>query len=297
MKEIGAIPSISIDTIIANTGRAKAANDFHVFKSSELDKTKRPARPVRIDHFIIVLVTEGTAHIKINLVDYRIEKNSLLIISPNTIHEFIQQTDYHFIGTGFVPAFLSQIGFNKKHIDAFGFFSTNSDPYFPLAQKEADILVNLMLMLHEKDHSTDEHPFKEEVIHHAFNLLMFELAAIARKYRENTVVKLTRKEDILMAFLRVLPLHFKEERSVQFYASLLFITPKHLTKTVKEITNKTCGELIDDMVIMEAKVLLNDVTLSVANVADLLNFSDQFFFSKFFKKHTSLTPSEYRKSL
>ena len=149
-------------------------------------------------------------------------------------------------------------------------------------------------MLYEKDHSNTEHPFIEEVIHHAFSLFMLELAAIVRKHRGNTPFKVTRKEDIVMSFMKVLSGHFKEERSVQFYANLLFITPKHLTKTVKELTNKTCGELIDDMVILEAKVLLNDHTLSVANVADHLHFSDQFFFSKFFKRHTGLTPTEFR---
>jgi AraC family transcriptional activator of pobA len=105
---------------------------------------------------------------------------------------------------------------------------------------------------------------------------------------------LTRKENILTTFMKSLTEHFKEERSVQFYADALFITPKHLTKTVKELTHKTCGEMIDEMVILEAKILLDDLALSVANVADQLQFSDQFFFSKFFKKHTGINPSKYK---
>jgi AraC family transcriptional regulator, transcriptional activator of pobA len=123
---------------------------------------------------------------------------------------------------------------------------------------------------------------------------MFELAATARKYRGSNNLKMTRKEEIMMSFLKLLPHHFKEERSVQYYASQLFVTPKHLTKTVKELTNKTCSEFIDEMVIIEAKVLLNDVSLSVANVADYLHFSDQFFFSKYFKNLTGLSPTQFR---
>ncbi len=108
---------------------------------------------------------------------------------------------------------------------------------------------------------------------------------------------MTRKEDILSNFLKQLAAHFKEERSVQFYADALFITPKHLTKTVKELTTKTCGEFIDDMVIAEAKILLGDLSYSVGQVADHLHFSDQFFFSKFFKRRTGLSPREYKSSL
>lgn len=296
MKNTETITSVSINDIIAGTGRTKLVNDFHVFKRSELIKDKKPSTPVRIDHFIILLALDGTAQVRINLTDYFIEKNGLIIIAPNTIHEFSKAPESDFIAVGFIPEFFTHVGMDKRHADAFTFFSSQSDPYFQLTGTEAATLHQLMSLLYEKDHSEEVHPFKEEVIHHAFSLFMFELAAIARKHRGERNFKLTRKEEIMMSFLKVLPDHFKEERSVQFYANLLFITPKHLTKTVKELTNKTCGEFIDDMVIMEAKVLLNDMSLSVANVADHLHFSDQFFFSKFFKKHTGLNPTEFRTS-
>ena len=80
------------------------------------------------------------------------------------------------------------------------------------------------------------------------------------------------------------------------YLCQLRMTPHHLSKTAKEITTKTCGELIDEMVIVEAKILLSDLSYSVAQVADQLNFSDQFFFSKFFKRHTGLSPKDYKSS-
>jgi len=294
MKNTETITSVSIHDIIANTGRTKLGNNFHVFKSGEISRERKTSKPVRIDHFIILLAIEGVAEVRINLTDYVIQKNGLIIIAPNTIHEFSREANSNFIAVGFVPEFLAHTGINKRHADAFTFFSSQSDPYFQVKPEEAATLHQLLTLLYEKDHCIEEHPFKEEIIHHAFNLFMFELAVIARKYRGENSFKLTRKEEILMSFLKVLPEHFKEERSVQFYANLLFITPKHLTKTVKELTNKTCGKFIDDMVIMEAKLLLNDMSLSVGNVADLLHFSDQFFFSKFFKNHTGLTPTEFR---
>jgi YesN/AraC family two-component response regulator len=74
------------------------------------------------------------------------------------------------------------------------------------------------------------------------------------------------------------------------------VTPKYLSQTVKEVSGKTAGEFIDEMVMMEAKVLLSDLSLSVAQVSEELFFSDQFFFSKFFKNHAGITPSAYRKT-
>jgi len=86
-----------------------------------------------------------------------------------------------------------------------------------------------------------------------------------------------------------------DRKGSQLYFKLLFINNSNLTKTVKELTNKTCGEYIDEMVIAEAKILLGNLSYSVAQVADELHFSDQFFFAKFFKKHAGVTPSDYRK--
>jgi len=77
----------------------------------------------------------------------------------------------------------------------------------------------------------------------------------------------------------------------------LFITPKYFSQTVKEVTGKTAGYFIDEMIMLEAKVLLNNISLSIAQVADELHFNDQFSFSKFFKRVETITPSDYRRQI
>ena len=297
MKATTMIPALTIADVIADTGRKKAVNNFHVFKFDELKRDKSRVTPIRIDHFMILLTLEGSSTLRLNLEEHTTQKNSLLVFTPNVIVEFVENSTLSFIGIGFTPEFLAMSGLHKKYIDAFTFFSTNSEPHFSLSDDEAATLLQILYLLHKKDHSEVAHPFREEVIYHGFNLFLFELAAITGRQREHNTLKLTRKEDILLRFMRALADHFKEERSVQFYADLLYITPKHLTKNIKELTRKTCSELIDDMVIMEAKVLLHDPALSIANVADHLHFSDQFFFSKFFKKHTGFSPPDYKKNM
>lgn len=197
---------------------------------------------------------------------------------------------------GFTHDFFAASMMHKKHADALGFLSLQSVPLFLLTENEAQTLYPFMLYLKTMVNNNG-HPFKEEMIHHGFNLFMLEVAAIAKKYRGNDAQGMTRQGDILLGFLKQLAAHFKEERSVQYYANTLFVTPKHLTKTVKELTTKTCGEFIDEMVIAEAKILLSDLSYSVGQVADHLHFSDQFFFSKFFKRRTGMSPKEYKNSL
>ena len=293
------IRSYSISDVSADLGREHIAKDFHVFTSEELTPNENfEHRPIRADHFSVTLVVSGDAELQHNLIDYILTKNSLLTITPQVVHQFQKPIgDCKIIGMGFSHDFMVKAHISEKHINAFDFFSSQSKPKYQLNDDEAKTMSTLLLLLREKDLAGDEHPFKNEVIHHAFNLFIYELAAIVRRHRPNENLQITRKEDIVFSFVKILSLHFKEERGVQFYADALFITPKHLSKTLKEVTGKTCSELIDDMVITEAKILLDESGTSVASVAEQLQFSDQFFFSKFFKRHTGINPSQYKINL
>ncbi|SFE60644.1 AraC-type DNA-binding protein [Chitinophaga sp. CF118] len=293
------IHNYTISDVSADAGRKDTAKDFLIFRSDELiPKEEILGRPLRSDHFSIALIIEGEVEIQINLVNYHIKKNGLIIIPSNVIHQFQNHNDESIVVVViFSHKFIGQARFGEKHLPSFGFFSPQNNPYLMLQKEETEALQGIIKMLSKMEEPSYEHPFKTEIIHHGFNIFMFEVAALFKKYRPDEQVKITRKEEILTSFVKLLFQHFREERGVQFYADALCITPKHLTKMVKEITNKTCGEMIDEIVIMEAKIMLDDLGLSVATVAEQLQFSDQFFFSKFFKKHTGITPSKYKSAI
>lgn len=95
-------------------------------------------------------------------------------------------------------------------------------------------------------------------------------------------------------FLSLVQQYFKKERFLDYYASLLEVSPKHLSRTVKESTGFSAVEWIDRFIILEAKVLLKSTTLTIQQIADELNFNSQSFFGKYFKKHTGRTPKDFR---
>ena len=78
-----------------------------------------------------------------------------------------------------------------------------------------------------------------------------------------------------------------------YYAGKMFLTPKHLSTVVKEVSGKTAGEWIDSLVILEAKALLKSSEQSIQEIADELHFANQSFFGKYFKHHTGMSPKEY----
>ncbi len=99
---------------------------------------------------------------------------------------------------------------------------------------------------------------------------------------------------------KFLKLVFEEGKSphpVAYYASILKVTPNYLNKSVKNHTHRTAIDWIEIARVNIAKQLLRDVEMPVADIAEAVGLDDQSYFSRFFKKRTGLTPSEFRKTL
>ena len=105
-------------------------------------------------------------------------------------------------------------------------------------------------------------------------------------------------KDTLMAnFMDLVWKNFRERREVSFYAKELCVSTKHLARVVKSCTGKTPHEVIDAEVLGLAIQLLKNEEILVQQVADILHFTDQAAFSKFFKKYIKMSPSEYRRNI
>lgn len=257
--------------------------------------------PFRSDSYWVVLVTGNVSHdalsIQLNSKEYVLRENDLLIVPPHTVRQ-PSDTEHScdLACVAFRPDFLFETGISQRHIDSFEYLSCSPCTHLHLSAEDASRLMTVIRMLQEKNYSGEDNPFAAEVVRHFFNAFQFELAGLYYKYTNQKKVAHDRKEELLWRFLTLLPEHVKTERSLQFYANRLYVTPKYLTQTVKKVSGKTAGKFIDDLVIVEAKNLLRDPSLTIAQVADRLDFSDQFFFSKFFKRYTGVTPSDYRRS-
>jgi AraC family transcriptional activator of pobA len=296
MKNDG-IPLHSIEQAIADFEGQWKGKDFYVVTSDSIGTRRQMIPcPFRTDYMAIFVATGGNASVTLNQTLYPLERNSLLVVSPNTVRDMIDTgKDASVVGIIFSRNFLIKSGLNERSLAAFDFFLLRSNPHLLLEQEDADTLLSLMLLLKKKSREVKDKAYTEEMVRHYFMAFLYELASLYRKLTGLTV-KRTRKEDLHIRFHQLLSEHIKRERSVRFYAAKLFVTPKYLSETVKEVTGgKTAGEVIDEMVMIEAKHLLKDPTISVTEVAAILHFSDQFFFRKFFKRHGGMTPSEYRR--
>lgn len=99
---------------------------------------------------------------------------------------------------------------------------------------------------------------------------------------------------LYLKFLDAVRTNFQSNYSVKEFAQILQTTEIKLNDYSKQFTGKTAQMVIYGLIISEAKRLLRYEDLSIKEIAHKLGFSDPFYFSNFFKKHTQQSPKTYK---
>jgi AraC-like DNA-binding protein len=126
--------------------------------------------------------------------------------------------------------------------------------------------------------------------------MFYDMSNVIWRVEQQESKSMTRHDVIFSQFIRLLGEHFRTERRVNWYAKQLCLTPKYLSEAIKLISKRTPNEWIDDYVVLEIRVLLKNSTKSIKEITEELHFPNQSFFSKYFKEHVGVSPSDYRKN-
>ncbi len=100
---------------------------------------------------------------------------------------------------------------------------------------------------------------------------------------------------VLFNFRKLVNTYFAEKKLPKEYAAMLYITPNHLNALCRDLLNMSAGEVIRERILLEARRLLVNVDIGISEIAYRLNFTDNSYFTKFFKKYIGITPEEFRK--
>lgn len=101
--------------------------------------------------------------------------------------------------------------------------------------------------------------------------------------------------EILRKFIILLGENCKQERKLSFYADRLFLSTKYLTVLIQKASGRSARQWLIDFVIAESKRLLQNSRMTVLEVCYEMNFLNQSFFTKFFRKYTGQTPTDYKR--
>lgn len=252
--------------------------------------------PLRLDGIVIAIREKGTSQVSINLREYEVKENDLVICAPGDILQSTLSQGTYLSQVFLISSdFLREMYINLNSFMPF-FVSLKENPLFHLTNEDVKELTAFYLLIEEVVDSNDY--FRTEVVKRLMGGYLYKIGSILHKKQPEYTLdnpKAQKREEVLFKqFISLLSEHRCKERRVDFYAEQLYLSPKHFSTAVKKVSGKTAGEWIDEYVILEAKSLLKYSTMSIQEVAYYMNFPNPSFFGKYFKHHTGMTPSEYK---
>lgn len=195
----------------------------------------------------------------------------------------------------FHPDFLARTSLGGK-MSSYGYFSYNSNEALHLSKEEVDLLsAVLSLIEREMKHSIDRHS-RSIVISHIEVILDYCLRFYERQFYSREVINSTviEKFNALLDGYMANEIREKGLPTVAYFADRLNLSSGYFGELVKTSTGTTAKDMIADRLVSAARELLNDLTLSVTQVGDMLGFEYPQHFVRFFKRRTGRTPKEYR---
>lgn len=252
--------------------------------------------PCRIDAFIIGVGTEGETSVSFNLHEFRLKKDSMFIFTPKNILQVNSQQYFKADVIAISPDFMRRINIDIKNMMPL-FLKFVENPTLALTPEESRSMRGMIAQIERETRGPETH-FSFDIVSGLIAATIYKVGDIMYHYLaehpEGQNNSHNRAGEYFKQFTHLLGEHFREERSVGFYARQLCITPKYLTTLIKRISGQSVSEWIDNYVILEAKTLLKYSTMSIQEIAYYLNFPNQSFFGSYFKRNTGMSPSQYK---
>ncbi|MBW8325701.1 MAG: AraC family transcriptional regulator [Prolixibacteraceae bacterium] len=249
--------------------------------------------PHRHDFFEVLYLQKGSGFHVIDGNKYEIKPPCVFFMSPGQAHKLELSNDiegYIFI---FTADFYLLNRSNQNSLIEFPFFYTihQDNPPLPL-ENESDVRFLESLFRQSIAETGQTGDYTPEMLRSILDLILTTCAA---RYRVTANMLNKGKGQMLVKrFFHLLEENHHKNLSLSDYSGMIGVTPNHLTQTVKLLTGKTSSQIIKAKQLMEIKRLLVHTNLSVSEIANQLNFEDQSYFTKFFKRETGTTPIQYR---
>ena len=249
--------------------------------------------PHKLDLFMFMHHISGSAKMSIDMVEYNFsEPYNIIKFMPNqilSVESISEDFDAHIIVVSkrFMDNLLVYINGSVSmrpgiRFDVVERVDTNEMQQLTLFYKALRNIVG-----------NDENPYRMQVVQHVLMAIFYSSDRL-RTIKDDADVR-TSADNISRAFLKMVKDNFRSERQLKYYADALCITPRYLSRVVKDCTGSSAADWIERYVVLEARALLKSTNMTIQQISDYLNFPSQTFFGKYFKRRTGLSPKEYRR--
>ena len=242
-----------------------------------------------------ILLFEGEGILTVDFTEYKFHDKIVYFASPYQHFKITTNNPFKISIIAFHGDFYC-IEYHKKEVACNGLLFNNIflDPFIILDNNDFEELFQLIQKL--KTELNNNSPFSEPILK-AYLQLILAIASKVKNQKIKDPITSIPPDNKIEQFKSLLEEHFLDQRQPSFYADTLALTPNVFTKKCKEYLRKTPSQVIQERVILEAKKLIHLTRMSFKEIATSLNFKDEHYFSRYFKKNTGVTPSLFREKV
>lgn len=248
----------------------------------------------------IIWFKQGKGKHAVDFKEYEVFDNTIFFVAKDQVHYFDGNMDYEGVLIHFNEAFLRQ---NESPTESFPNSNLFNNPY-----QQPSCCVGAGI-----DHILDE--YINQMKYELENQENFGKEQLLRNYLKSFLIQIQRRKCSLetptghalqlfdekrlqlMKFIDLINEQYKRGLTITEYAGLLRISSRSLSDLTQHLLNKTPSQMIRERIILEAQRLLLYSQLNINQIGYQLGFDDASYFVKYFKKHTGISPTEFRKSI
>ena len=253
-------------------------------------------RPHGHSFYHLVYFTKGGGHHTIDFKRFPVKAGQAYFMIPGQVHswEFQGETDGYVIN--FSEAFFRGLLADPHYLDRFGFWHGATGDNIIALKTEKDRQEAVRIMQQIITEKTSNNGFSLDQAR--LSLLTFFILAARANNTDNNKSGITQPGQLrLYNFRKLVDEYYARYKLPKDYAAMLYVTPNHLNALCRDLLGKPAGEVIRDRIILEAKRQLVNANSGIADIAYSLGFTDNSYFTKFFKKQTGFTPEDFKKSI
>ncbi|ODS86341.1 MAG: AraC family transcriptional regulator [Cytophagaceae bacterium SCN 52-12] len=248
----------------------------------------------------IIWFKAGTGKHFVDFNGYDVIDNTFFFIAPNQVHYFDDHTGYEGTLIHFNEAFLVK---SESETDFFLrsnlFNNPYQQPYFCIGTDNEGVLETYISQI-KREFENDNDFGRELILRNYLEsfLIQIQRRKNAGERSSGHLPELVNEKRLQLArFVNLVDENYKKGLSIAEYARLLHVSTRSLSDLTGQLLSKTPSQMIQERIILEAQRLLLYSNLNVNQIGYRLGFDDASYFVKYFKKHTGISPSEFRRSV
>jgi AraC family transcriptional regulator, transcriptional activator of pobA len=268
------------------------------FKIFEFENNDHFDHVQRNNYYSLIFVKSGNGVLKADFASYDLQEKSVFAFSPYQPFMFTTEGRFEGIAIHFHPDFFC-IHKHQSEVACNGVLFNNiyNPPYITINVQQELQLYSIMEHLKGEVQNVALAQYELLISHLKILLIHLSRIKVDQQPLAKNNISVGEQPFILQNLKDAIEGNFKNKHSASEYAAILNISPKALGRITKNHFNKTLTELISERIIIEAKRELYLTSKTVKEIAYELGYEDEYYFSRFFKTNSDVSPQLYRETV